>query len=56
MSKSLVIVESNTKTKTIAKFLGKNYELRSSVGHVKDLPKKRLGVNIEENFEPEYVT
>ncbi len=55
MPKSLVIVESNTKTKTIAKFLGKDYEIRSSVGHVKDLPKQRLGVD-EENFEPEYVT
>lgn len=56
MSKSLVIVESVTKTKTISKFLGKNYEILSSVGHVKDLPKQRLGVDLEDSFEPEYIT
>ena len=56
MSKSLVIVESNTKTKTISKFLGKGYTVLSSVGHVKDLPKKRLGIDVDDKFEPEYVT
>ncbi len=56
MAKSLVIVESNTKTKTIGKFLGKDYQVLSSVGHVKDLPKQRLGVDLEDNFEPEYIT
>ncbi|MCG8608808.1 toprim domain-containing protein, partial [bacterium] len=56
MSKSLVIVESNTKTKTISKFLGKDYTILSSVGHIKDLPKKRLGIDTDEKFEPEYVT
>jgi DNA topoisomerase-1 len=56
MSKALVIVESNTKTKTIGKFLGKDYEVLSSIGHIKDLPKQRLGVAIEDGFEPEYIT
>ncbi len=56
MSKSIVIVESNTKTKTIGKFLGKGYEVLSSIGHVKDLPKQRLGVDIDDSFEPEYIT
>ncbi|MFQ5824642.1 MAG: type I DNA topoisomerase [bacterium] len=55
MAKSLVIVESNAKTKTISKFLGKDYQVLSSVGHIKDLPKRRLGVNLDENFEPEYI-
>lgn len=56
MSKSLVIVESVAKTKTINKFLGKDYTVKSSVGHVKDLPKQRLGVSVENGFEPEYIT
>ncbi len=56
MPKSLVIVESNAKIKTISKFLGKDYRVMSSVGHVKDLPKQRLGVSIEDGFEPEYIT
>jgi DNA topoisomerase-1 len=56
MPKSLVIVESVAKTKTISKFLGRGFEVRSSVGHVKDLPKHRLGVKIEDGFEPEYIT
>jgi DNA topoisomerase-1 len=56
MAKSLVIVESNAKTKTIGKFLGKDYQVLSSVGHIKDLPKHRLGVNLEDDFEPEYIT
>ncbi len=56
MGKSLVIVESSTKTKTIGKFLGKDYQVLSSIGHVKDLPKQRLGVDVEDSFEPEYIT
>lgn len=52
--KALVIVESPTKAKTIAKFLGKNYIVKSSFGHVRDLPDKGLGIDIEKNFEPEY--
>ncbi len=56
MSKYLVIVESEAKTKTIKKFLGKDFHVKSSVGHVKDLPKQRLGVNLEDGFTPEYIT
>ncbi|MFQ5674549.1 MAG: DNA topoisomerase, partial [bacterium] len=56
MPKSLVIVESNAKIKTIGKFLGKDYQVLSSVGHVKDLPKQRLGVDLEDSFKPEYIT
>lgn len=56
MAKSLVIVESVAKTKTISKFLGKDFTVKSSVGHVKDLPKQRLGVNVDNGFEPEYIT
>ncbi|MDD5432714.1 MAG: type I DNA topoisomerase [Candidatus Omnitrophica bacterium] len=53
--KSLVIVESPTKAKTISKILGKNFSVVSSMGHIIDLPKKKLGVDIENNFEAEYV-
>lgn len=52
---NLVIVESPTKAKTISKFLGKDYEVQSSFGHVRDLPKSKLGIDIERNFEPTYV-
>lgn len=55
MTKNLVIVESPAKAKTIGKMLGKNYKVLASVGHVRDLPKSRLGVDIEDNFEPEYI-
>lgn len=55
MSKKLVIVESPTKAKTISKFLGTDYTIESSFGHVRDLPKSKLGVDIENNFEPQYV-
>jgi len=51
----LVIVESPTKAKTITKFLGKDYTIESSFGHVRDLPKSKLGIDIEKNFEPQYV-
>src|SRR5438128_11720449 len=54
MSKSLVIVESPSKAKTINKYLGRGYQVLASVGHIKDLPKKGLGVDIENNFEPTY--
>jgi DNA topoisomerase-1 len=53
--KSLVIVESPTKAKTIQKFLGSDFVVRSSFGHVRDLPQKELGVDVEKNFKPKYV-
>lgn len=56
MGKSLVIVESPSKAKTINKFLGKKYKVLASVGHVRDLPKKELGVDVDKGFEPKYVT
>ncbi len=51
----LVIVESPTKAKTISKFLGKTYKVESSFGHIRDLPKNRIGVDVEHDFEPKYV-
>ena len=51
----LVIVESPTKAKTISHFLGKDFKIESSFGHVRDLPKTKLGVDTENNFEPQYV-
>ncbi len=53
--KALVIVESPTKAKTLKKYLGNDYHVEASAGHVKDLPEHTLGVNIEDNFRPEYV-
>ena len=53
--KKLIIVESPTKAKTITKFLGNEYIIRSSFGHLRDLPKSKLGVDTENNFKPEYV-
>ena len=55
MPKSLVIVESPTKAKTINKYLGKDYEVEASLGHIKDLPKSQLGVDLEGDFSTEYV-
>lgn len=55
MIKNLVIVESPAKAKTIEKFLGEDFTVKSSFGHIRDLSKKQLGINIEKNFEPEYV-
>ncbi|HXV60919.1 MAG TPA: type I DNA topoisomerase [Vicinamibacteria bacterium] len=55
MTKSLVIVESPAKAKTINKFLGRNYVVRASMGHVRDLPKSKLGVDVEHGFQPDYV-
>lgn len=54
--KALVIVESPSKAKTIGKFLGSNYKVIASVGHIRDLPKSKLGINIENNYEPEYIS
>ena len=54
MSKSLVIVESPAKAKTIGKYLGKQFVVKASLGHIKDLPKKDLAVNVENGFEPHY--
>ena len=56
MAKYLVIVESPAKVKTIKKFLGKNYEVVASNGHVRDLPKSTLGIDVENDFEPKYIT
>ncbi len=53
--KSLVIVESPAKAKTIAKYLGKDYTVKASVGHIMDLPKSKLGVDVENDFEPKYI-
>ena len=53
---TLVIVESAAKAKTIAKFLGKNYRVKASVGHIRDLPKSKLGIDVNNNFEPQYIT
>ena len=54
MSKKLVIVESPTKAKTISRFLGNEYLVESSFGHIRDLPEKKMGINIENDFEPHY--
>ena len=55
MDKSLVIVESPAKAKTINRYLGPNYKVMASMGHVRDLPKSKLGVDVEHDFEPQYV-
>ena len=54
--KRLVIVESPAKARTLRKYLGPEYEIAASVGHVRDLPTKELGVDIDNRFEPKYVT
>ena len=56
MAKYLVIVESPAKVKTIKKFLGSNYEVMASNGHVRDLPKSQLGIDVDNDFEPKYIT
>jgi len=53
---ALVIVESPAKAKTIGKYLGRGYRVRATVGHVRDLPEKKLGIDLDKGFEPEYVT
>lgn len=55
MAKNLVIVESPTKAKSIAKMLGRNYKVMATIGHLRDLPKSKFGVDIENDFEPEYI-
>ncbi|MBT9653606.1 type I DNA topoisomerase [Ruminococcus sp. MCC718] len=56
MAKYLIIVESPTKVKTIKKFLGSNYDVAASNGHVRDMPKSQLGFDVENNYEPKYIT
>ncbi|WP_427871279.1 toprim domain-containing protein [Listeria aquatica] len=56
MADYLVIVESPAKAKTIEKYLGKKYQVKASMGHVRDLPKSQMGVDFEHNFEPKYIT
>ncbi len=56
MGKTLVIVESPAKAKTISKFLGRKYTVKSSMGHVRDLPRSQFGVDTENNYEPKYIT
>jgi len=56
MSKYLVIVESPAKAKTIEKFLGRNYKVKASIGHVRDLPKSKMGIDTENDFDPNYIT
>jgi DNA topoisomerase-1 len=55
MAKYMVIVESPAKAKTIKKYLGPNYKIKASMGHIRDLPKSRMGVDLENNFEPKYI-
>ena len=55
MYKNLVIVESPTKAKTVSKMLGSDYKVVASVGHIRDLPKSKMGIDIDNNFEPEYI-
>ncbi|MBQ3225684.1 MAG: toprim domain-containing protein, partial [Clostridia bacterium] len=56
MASNLVIVESPAKAKTIKQYLGKSYNVIASMGHVRDLPKSQMGVDIEKHFEPKYIT
>lgn len=56
MAKNLVIVESPAKAKTIKKFLGSNYQVVASNGHVRDLPKSQMGISVDDDFEPKYIT
>lgn len=56
MAENLIIVESPAKSKTITKFLGKGYKVVASMGHIRDLPKSQIGVDVDNNFEPKYIT
>ena len=56
MSKGLIVVESPAKVKTLQKFLGGDYIIKASVGHIKDLPEDELGVDLQKDFQPQYVT
>ena len=55
MKKGLVVVESPAKARTIGRFLGKNYSVVASMGHIRDLPRSKLGVDVENDFSPQYV-
>ena len=55
IAKNLVIVESPAKARTITRFLGKDYKVLASMGHIRDLPKSKMGVDIDHNFEPQYL-
>src|SRR5919112_3660144 len=55
MANSLIIVESPAKTKTLKTFLGDRFDVRASMGHVRDLPKSQLGVDVEHGFQPKYI-
>lgn len=54
--KKLVIVESPAKAKTIEKYLGRTYKVVASLGHIRDLPKSQMGVDVENNYEPKYIS
>ena len=54
--KKLVIVESPSKAKTIGKYLGRSYKVVASLGHVRDLPKSRMGVDVENDYQPDYIS
>ena len=54
MSKPLVVVESPTKVRTIKKYLGSDYQVAATVGHIKDLPSKEMGIDVEDGFKPKY--
>ena len=54
--KSLVIVESPSKAKTIEKYLGNRYKVMASLGHIRDLPKSKMGIDVENNYEPHYIS
>ncbi len=56
MADNLVIVESAAKVNTISRFLGKNFKVQASMGHVRDLPKSQLGIDVDNNYEPKYIT
>lgn len=56
MSDFLVIVESPAKAKTIERYLGKNYKVKASMGHIRDLPKSQMGIDFENNYTPKYIT
>ena len=56
LSKNLIIVESPAKAKTIEKFLGRRFTVKASMGHIRDLPKSQLGVDVEAGFDPKYIT
>ena len=56
VKKNLVIVESPSKAKTIEKYLGSRYKVMASLGHIRDLPKSKMGVDVENNYEPHYIS